>query len=217
MLLLSFSFIAAQAQGKDKQGLIQFSGIIVEGDSMLGVPGVHVFSGKNGRGTSTNLLGYFSLPAKPGDSLIIAAIGFRKEIYTVPNDSLANYSVIIRLSEDTTMLPVIEIRPFPSERVFKQAFLAMHIPIEKEQSNMNKNLNDQILERMLYTLEDDGSMNHAYYMNKQIQYMEQRYMYQSGYVSIFDPFAWKRFFDDVESEKEKKLLKEKEENNTEGY
>ncbi len=219
--LISIGFTQAQpvknTTAKPQKHLIQFSGLVVEGDSMLGVPGVHVFNPKTGRGTSTNMLGYFSMPVLPGDTLFIAAVGFRKEKYEIPLDSVENYSVVIELMTDTMMLPMVEIRPFPSERIFKQAFLAINVANDPYYKNMQKNLNDQITERLLRGMEDDGGMNSAYYMNRQIQYMEQRYMYQGGNVSIFDPFAWRRFFKDVEREKQKKKEKERKIENDKGY
>ena len=217
-LFLIFGSINAQVDedSREEYNLIQFSGIVVEGDSMLGVPGVHVFNPSTGRGTSTNLLGFFSFPVMPGDSLMIAAVGFQREYYRVPEDSTENYTVVVRLSEDTLMLPMLEIIAFPSERVFKEAFLALNVRTAQDQTNMNNNLNDQIMRRLLMDQEDDGSMNHSYYMNQQLYYMEQRYMYRTD-ISLLDPFAWGRFFKDLESEKKKKQQRQREENNTSGY
>lgn len=60
VLLLLLSGSAAQAQGQRR--VVQFSGIIATGDSLLGVPGAAIFVPKAGRGTLTNEYGYFSLP-----------------------------------------------------------------------------------------------------------------------------------------------------------
>ncbi|MEJ2005976.1 MAG: carboxypeptidase-like regulatory domain-containing protein, partial [Cyclobacteriaceae bacterium] len=65
----------ALAQGK--RHVIQLSGIVLsEEDTTRGLPGVHVYVPKAGRGTTTNNLGYFSMPVLPGDEIVISAIGY---------------------------------------------------------------------------------------------------------------------------------------------
>ncbi len=92
----------------------------------------------------------------------------------------------------------------------------MNAPTSREYDNLNNNLNDQIMQRLLLDMEDDGSMNHSYYMNQQLYYMEQKYMYRTA-IPLLDPFAWGRFFSDLEREKEKKKERQRKENNYDGY
>ena len=67
--LLVLAVPGAQAQGKRK--IIQFTGIVASGDSLLGVPGATVYVPRAGRGTATNIYGYFSMAVLAGDSIVI--------------------------------------------------------------------------------------------------------------------------------------------------
>lgn len=193
----------AQAQGERKP--LQLSGLVVEGDSMLAIPGAYVFVPASGRGGSTNLLGYFSFPVLPGDSVVVAAVGFKKKHFVVANDT-ASVSMVIHLIQDTILLPLVEIRVFPIEKVFKEAFLAMEVP-DQGRENMYKNLNDQIMERLLEDSEMDASLNHKYYMQQQINAMETRYLVRTN--PFLDPFSWARFFKSVKENKQRKEAKRK--------
>ena len=64
---------------KQKKRVIQLSGVVLEEDSVSGVPvpGVHIYVPKAGRGTTTNGMGFFSMPVLEGDEIIISAVGYR--------------------------------------------------------------------------------------------------------------------------------------------
>ena len=52
-------------------------------------------------------------------------------------------------------------------------------------------------------------------MSQQIKYVENRYM--ANDIPFLDPFAWNRFFKDVEREKTKKKESERKKNNMKPY
>jgi hypothetical protein len=176
--------------------IVQVSGLVVKGDSLYGIPGVHVYLPRSGRGTTTNYVGFFSLPVQAGDSLIIASMGYKIKKYTIPDTTREKLSLIVELLEDTLILPEIEVFPWPTEQLFKQAFLSLKLP-EQEVNNMNQNLNEQVLKRMLYTTSADGSENHRYYMQKQMQANNMKGVMVSPQMVFFNPFAWSRFIKDV--------------------
>lgn len=198
ILISLISFGIAHGQGQNKP--VQLSGLVVEGDSLLSIPGAFVFVPETGRGTSTNLLGYFSFPVLPGDSVVVAAVGFKKEFFIVPSDS-ESVSLVVHLVGDTMLLPLVEISSFPIESIFKEAFLSMLLP-DEGRSSMNKNLNDQILSRLLESSTMDGSLNHKYYMQQQITAMQTHYLIRTN--PFLDPFSWARFFKSISKEKERK-------------
>lgn len=181
--------------------IIQFSGIVVSGDSAYGVPGVTIYLPKTGQGTLSNGVGYFSMAVKKGDTLEIRSLGYKRKQIVIPTDSSEKYSVVVELMQDSIAQPTIAITTFPSEREFKEAFLTMEIP-EEELSNMYTNLNDQVMSRLLVDLELDGSETSAYYMQQQVSYIENKN--QPTYISVLDPFAWSRFFKDIKAYKKKK-------------
>ncbi len=197
--LLFFSFLA-QAQDSTKH-VIQFSGIVAQGDSLYGVPGAFVFVPNTSRGANTSLIGYFSLPVLPGDSLVIAAIGFKKQHFIIPSIDSASYQVVIRLVKDTITLPLVELHAFPSEEVFKKVFLAMNIS-NQDLDNARDNLNSQILERLMVHSDISETETFKYYLNEQAHAIESRYMVNN--ISLLDPFAWSRFFKDLKEYRKKK-------------
>ncbi len=183
-----------RAQGGDYQ-IIQFSGVVLRPDSTGGVPGVHVYVPKAGRGTTTNQFGYFSMPTLAGDSVVISAVGFRKQSYIVPSDQGEAITILIPLEEDTIMLPEIEIFPYPTEELLKEAILAMRLPNQAEYDAINRNLNEQTMAEMFRSMPMDGSMNYKYYLNQRLTYMHDGY--GPRYNPLLNPFAWAEFFKSV--------------------
>ncbi|NJO01664.1 MAG: carboxypeptidase-like regulatory domain-containing protein [Bacteroidia bacterium] len=81
ILLIALSF-EGWAQGQPEP--IYFSGFIVEAENAEPMPGVHLYIPKAGRGSTTNLDGFFALPTFPGDSIVISYIGYKKLITEFP-------------------------------------------------------------------------------------------------------------------------------------
>lgn len=186
--------------------IIQFSGLIVEGDSLYGIPGVSVFVPSTGRGAITSSVGYFSFPVIVGDSVMIRTMGYREKSFVIPEVEDDRLSVIIELKEDTLILPMVEIFPYPTEKLFKEAFIALKLP-ETDLDNMHKNLNEQVLKRMLYTTDHDGSMNHKYYMQQQVERMENKMMAYPA-MNFMNPFAWAKFIKQIKNGEHKNKAKD---------
>ena len=64
--------------------MVQFSGVVVTGDSLLPVPFVSIGTMGSFRGTVSDVFGYFSFVAQVGDTLGFAAVGFARAHYVVP-------------------------------------------------------------------------------------------------------------------------------------
>lgn len=182
------------AQAQSPRKIIQFSGLIVSGDSAFGTPGVYVFVPKEGRGTMSNAIGYFSMAALTGDSVVIKSMGYKEKYFVIPYTLDDKISVIIEILEDTLYMPIVEITPWPTERLFKEAFLALKLP-EQHLMNMHNNLNDQVLKRMMYNMGADGNMNHRYYLQQQTKSVDNQYFAPT--LTLTNPFAWKNFIDGV--------------------
>ncbi|MGB3617528.1 MAG: carboxypeptidase-like regulatory domain-containing protein [Catalinimonas sp.] len=186
--------VRAQEATPEPPRVIQFSGLVVSGDEQYGVPGVHLYIPKAGRGTTTNAFGYFSMPVAPGDSVIISAVSFKRQYYLVADDTTQDISLIITLKSDTTMLPQVEIFPFPTEEIFKEAFLALELP-ETQNERMRKNLDENLLARMFYETGMDAGMNHTNFQNQQFDQMHNRSFVPT--LQLTNPFAWARFIKSV--------------------
>jgi hypothetical protein len=196
---------AVQAQGQ--QRVVQFTGIVATGDSLLGVPGATVFVPKAGRGTATNAYGYFSLPVLAGDSIIIRSLGYRNQYVVIPPDyPRQSYSVIVQLREDVTVLPEVRIFPYATEKAFKEAFLALRLPKERG-SSAAENLNQDILRRIFNNAPVTSMGN--YRQTMQMQQMDQQRrmgMGPSPYTNnpLLNPFSWLQLIKQVKDGEFKK-------------
>ena len=193
VLVLIFSAEWTWAQGEQK--VLIFSGFIVDGNNADPLPGVHLYIPQVGRGTSTDRDGFFIIPTYAGDSLIISSIGYKRRYYLVPEEKQESFSVVIELVSDTTMLPILEIFPYPTEELFKEAFLALELPDEEKIQNMRKNLNQRIMTRLAYSMEMDQNMNFDYYARQDAANLGNRFFNPT--LQILNPFAWAEFIRSV--------------------
>lgn len=191
LILSSLNTTLAQGQLEP----IFVSGVIVDGKTSDPLPGVHLYIPKAGRGTATNLEGFFVLPTLPGDSIIISSVGYKKQYYKIPEDKSESFSVVIELLEDTTSLPIIEVFPYPTEELFKEAFLALELPEEEKIENLRRNLDQQIMTRMAINMPMDGKMNYRYQMNRDANILHNQTTIPT--LQLLNPFAWARFIQSV--------------------
>lgn len=188
-LLLVFFAQRTQAQGKSS--VIQLSGLILGEDSTSALAGANIYVPTAGRGTSTNMYGYFSLPVLAGDSVVISSVGYKKQYFLVPEKQRESLTIVVELQSDTTYLPGVTVFPFPTEEIFKEAVLALQLPDQGQYDNMYENLNQDLLARMFESMPMDGSMNHRWFMNQRFNQMQ----YSSGGRPnpFLNPFAWAEF------------------------
>jgi hypothetical protein len=193
LCVLGISIQQASAQGK--KPIIQFSGIIIGGDNSEPVAGAHIYVPKAGRGTSTNPYGFFSMPVMAGDSIIISSIGYQRQYYVVPPKNEKGYSVVIELQSDVTTLPIVEVYPYPTEELFKEAFLALQMPDEKQQQAMRKNLDQQLLYQMSVAAGPGAGESFRNFSNQQQYYNANRNFAPT--LQLLNPFAWAQFIKQV--------------------
>jgi hypothetical protein len=187
-----------KAQDK-KRDVIQFSGVVVEKDSTDGLAGVHIYVPRGGRGTTTNPYGYFSFPVLEGDSIVIRAVGFKQKSLIIPELDRDNYTIVIPMVEDTTYLENVDIMPFPSEEMFKEAILAIRPSETQEMRNLAGNMNPELLTLMFRNMPMDGSMNHRYFTQMQAEYLFDAYGPRTN--QLLNPFAWAEFFKSLKKKK----------------
>ena len=196
---------AARAQGKRK--VIQFTGIVASGDSLLGVPGATVFVPKAGRGTATNAYGYFSLAVLAGDSIVIRSLGYGNQTIIIPPDyPRLSYSVVVQLLEDATVLPEVRVFPYTTERDFKKAFLALRLPTERG-SRAAENLNEQVMRRIFNAQPMSATANFRQAMQTQQLDLDRRNgIAPNQYTSnpLLNPFSWLQLIQQVKKGEFKK-------------
>ncbi len=215
ILLATSFFLVAQTTVGNQKKVIQFSGIVAEGDSLYGIPGAAIICLSSNTGANSNMMGYFSLPVFEGDSILIAAFGYKKRNLVIPKDSGYSYSVMIQLQTDTIKLPEVVLTKFPSEEIFKEVILSMVVENKVIYDNMEENLNEQIMARLMLKSDVPPSMSFKYFMDKQASASQTKYVITMN--PLTDPFAWARFLKEVQYQKNRKKQLEKEKNSNKNY
>lgn len=191
--------LMAQEDKKDKKKIIQFTGVVFAPDSSSIVPGVHVYVPSAGRGTTTNPYGFFSMPVLEGDSVVFSAVGFERQHYIVPaHDKDFSLKVLITLKEDVTFLNEVEIFPYPTEAMFKEAVLSLELPYQRQYDNMNAWLSQGYMSSAYADLPASSNANHQYYMQMQMQALQNKY--QAPANNYLNPFAWAKFINSLKKD-----------------
>jgi len=193
LLVCSASSVWAQ----NKRRIIQLSGFV--SDSVNVLPGVHVYVPKAGRGTSTSPAGFFSMPVLEGDSVVISSVGYNRKHYIVPKGANDNLTILVEMVSDVTYLKEVQIMPFPTEEVFKEAVLALNIPMDNGIDS--RNLNAELIALMIKTTPMDGAANYKYYMDQWSTSAQDKFQPRTN--PFLNPFNWARFVRDLKQNKKK--------------
>ncbi len=191
---------STSVQAQYKRRIIQLSGVTIGKDSTEGpIPGVHVYVPKAGRGTSSNPTGFFSLPVLVGDSVVISAVGYQRQSFIVPDSPSDFLTYVVEMVHDNTLLEQVTILPFPTEEVFKQAVLALNVPMDDGIDR--RNLNAELMALMMRTTPMDGNLNYRYYMDQYNTSLADKSVVRTN--PFLNPFNWARFFRDLKANKKK--------------
>ena len=185
------------SQAQVRRKIIQLSGIVLGEDSVSGLPGVHIYVPKAGRGTTTQPNGFFSMPVLVGDSVVVSAVGYVRRHFFVPDYKDEFLTMVIEMVTDNTILSTVTIMPFPTEEVFKQAVLALNLPAGDGIDR--RNMNAELMALMMRTTPMDGNLNYRYYMDQYNQSLMDRSQVRTN--PFLNPFNWARFFRDLKQNK----------------
>lgn len=182
------------AQDVPDQKIIQLSGVILNADSTVAIPGVNIYVPRKGRGTSSNRYGYFSMPVMAGDSVVFSFIGLKRQSVKIPEDIQEDkLSYILTMVEDQYELAEVKILPYPTEEEFKNAILALNI--DDEVALNRGNLSPQLLLRWAEEMPASGNENFRHFSNQQtIQSMDR---YGPRPLPLLNPFAWSQFIQSI--------------------
>jgi hypothetical protein len=199
-LILPFFIIhlAGISQEDDRkkyyENLVQFTGVVVTGDSLKPVPYTHIIDRSRGYGTVSDFYGYFSFAAYKGDTIEFSAMGFKKSRFIIPDTVRApRYTTFQLMTRDTIYLSETIIYPWPSKEQFKEAFLSLEVP-DDDLEIARKNLEASQIYLRAMAMPMDGSMNYRHYMDQNVSKL---YSYGAlqPYYAIFDVVAWAKFIE----------------------
>lgn len=195
VLAISTSFaqekVKWQDDGSKARKLVQFTGIVVEGDSLKPVPYTSIIIKNTNRGTISDYFGYFSFVAQESDTLQFSAIGYANASFIIPDTLTTNkYSLIQVLRTDTVYLQTTEVYPWPTKEQFKQAFLKLEMP-EDDLDRASRNMARADMKERMTGMAMDASLNYKYSMQ---QYQSK--LYYAGQLppnNLLNPIAWAKF------------------------
>lgn len=185
---LQTTFAQSESNGEK---IIQFSGVVLDGDSLQPIPFTTIKIANTNKGTSADANGIFSFVAQAGDSIVFSSTGFKSASFVIPDTlTTKKYSLIQLLSTDTLLLRTHMVYPWPSKEQFKEEFLNTRIPTD-DMDRANANLAQAEMRARMQNMPGSGSENFKY---ENIQRGQQQY-YAGQYPSwsILNPIAWAQF------------------------
>ena len=192
---MAFMVISSDCYAQQPKRVIQLSGVTM--DTATGpVPFVNVYVPAAGRGVKTNEVGFFSLPVLAGDSVVISSVGYQRQYYVVPYDAPEYLTIFVSMVQDVTYLKEVEILPYPTEEVFKEAVLALNLP---PQEIDEKNLNAELLALMLKTTPMNGPLNQRYALSQWAASQNDKFMPVTN--PFLNPFNWAKFINTLKKKK----------------
>ncbi len=191
LLAVSLLLQAQEQDRRDKENLVQFSGVVVTSDSITPVPFVHILISGTRWGTIADYYGYFSFVAHKNDTILFSAVGRKRGKFVIPDTISGNrYSLIHVMDEDTIMLPQTVIYPWPSKEAFKEVFLTFDVP-DDDYERARKNTAPEKIREIAGKMPNTGRINFAHDMA-----VVQQKLYYNGQLqpmSILNPLAWAKF------------------------
>lgn len=193
LLLLILLAISSYLNAQDDKNLVQFTGIVVTGDSLIGVPYVIVRVKGTSHGTFTDYYGFFSFVARVNDTIEFSSVGYHKSRFIIPDTLVDNrYSLIQLLEVDTVMLPQANVFPWPTKDEFKQAFINLQLP-DDDYTRAKRTLDKNNLDAIAVNLPADGGLAYKYVLNERTSQL-----YYNGQLpqnTLLNPIAWAKFID----------------------
>jgi len=178
-------------ENTDDSDVIQFSGVVVNGDNLDPVSYTSIIIKNTRRGTLSDYYGYFSFVALKNDTIDFSAVGFKRGSFIIPDTiTQKRYSLIQLMSVDTILLEPTIIYPWPTVEDFKKAFVELDIP-DDDLEIARKNLAKAEIRDRAEAYKMDGSMNYRNYIQNETSKLY--YFGQTQPISILNPFAWAQF------------------------
>lgn len=196
LLLLACCAVPGVAQNKPKQEpqpLVQFSGVVLDQDSLTPIPYVSIIVKGTRRGVITDFYGFFSMVVNPGDELEFHSLTHKPRTYLLPDTLKQKYYYAIQvLAKDTFQLPVVDVYPWPSKDEFRRAFLNLDLS-ETDAERADKNLQREALSYMERNATASAAENYKYVMNA--YYTKVYTAGQQPSINLLNPLKWAEFID----------------------
>lgn len=178
---------------KHEPSLIQFSGVVLDQDSLTPIPFVSILIKGTKRGAITDFYGFFNMVVSPGDELEFYSVSHKNRSYKIADTLKQKYYYAIQiLTKDTVQLDVVTVYPWPTKEEFKKAFLALDLN-DTDIDRADKNLKREALTYLERNQTASAAENYKYAM--QAYYTKVYTVGQQPSISLLNPVAWAQFID----------------------
>jgi hypothetical protein len=173
--------------------LIQFSGVVLDQDSLTPIPFVSILIKGTKRGVVSDFFGFFSLVVSPGDELEFYSVSHKNRSYKISDTLRQKYYYAIQvLTKDTIQLDPVTVYPWPSREEFKRAFLSLDLN-DTDIDRADKNLAREALTYLERNQTSSGAETYKYAM--QAYYTKVYTLGQQPSITLLNPVAWAQFID----------------------
>ncbi len=191
-IFLGLVFLSHSSGQRPSRRVIQFTGLVLTGDSLKPLPYASIWVKNTARGTTTDYYGFFSIPVYEHDTLRFTSVGYRDTQYVVPDTlTRSRYSAVQLMTRDTIYLDETVVYPWPTRDQFRHAFIHTDVPSDDYDRAMRNLAHAEMRERF-ENMPMDGSMNFRHYVQQHSDRLY--YAGQAPPIRLFDPFAWAEFF-----------------------
>lgn len=187
----------AQTSIDSTKKIIQFSGIVVDADSLTPLPYVAIVVRHTQRGVYSNMQGYYSIVVQPNDTVDFFALGYHQGSITLADTFKTDqFTAVQALRIDTILLREAVIYPWPSKEQFKNAFLTASIAGD-DLERARANLSQAEMVRVAQNVAMDAGM--VYTSTMQQQTARNYYAGQKPPNNLLNPIAWSKFIQSVQN------------------
>jgi len=188
ILFITLISVSAFAQQKKERPLIQFSGVVLNGDSSV-VPYVSITDLSDPKQSNlANYKGYFSFVVHEQDTILFTSIGYASTRLVIPSNLTdKSYTLQVKLMGQSIHLPMVHIFPWATTDEFHKEFLAMKIA-DDDLEIARKNLSG----KSIAALERSLPLNAQDHQTLNFQDMHNSIVNQHSLMPnpLLNPFAW---------------------------
>lgn len=183
-------------------GVVQFSGLVVETATMEPASFTSVYLSDGSRGVIANNDGFFSMAVQIGDTIVFQCIGYKTKKVVIPENLVGDsYISNVVLEKDIINLKEVVVRPLPEPALLRQAVVNLDVP-DDLLALADETFAQSQLEDWTLGLKYDGSESFKAFVDKTV---EQNYSEgQAKPMKIADIAAWAQFINSIKKGKLKK-------------
>lgn len=172
---------------------IQFSGVVLDQDSLYPIPYVSILVKGTNRGAVSDFYGFFSMVIRPGDELEFYSMSHKRRTYKVDDTLRSKYYYAIQvLTKDTIQLETVDVYPWPTKEEFRRAFLALNLH-DTDVDRADRNLSREELSYLERTQGATASESYKYAM--QAYYTKVYTSGQQPEFTLLNPVKWAEFIE----------------------